>query len=184
MKLDKLFWSKAKADILKYLVFRRQGISLRAFESELEWSFPAIKKQIAQLEKAWVVTIDKDNNKWSIYLTEGLGLYIKNLMLYMLKCDLMEYFDSYEMVVERHFRGKLFGKTLDMDLVVIHTESAQDFISTIKADIEEIFREYLIQHIVVWYMTSSEFDKRYRLADKFVLKLMKSVKEKENRPKE
>ena len=52
MKLDKLFGSKAKADILKYLVFRRQGISMRAFESELEWSFPAIKKQISQLDAA------------------------------------------------------------------------------------------------------------------------------------
>lgn len=70
MKLDKLFGSKAKADILKYLVFRRQGISMRAFESELERSFPAIKKQIDQLDDAGVIEINKESNKRSIYLTE------------------------------------------------------------------------------------------------------------------
>ena len=43
MKLDKLFWSKAKADILKYLVFRRQGISVRAFERICK-RFPKHKK--------------------------------------------------------------------------------------------------------------------------------------------
>jgi predicted ArsR family transcriptional regulator len=70
MKLDKLFGSKTKADILKYLVFRRQGISVRAFESELTWSFPAIKKQIDSLEEAGVVTVKKTSSKRSIYLTE------------------------------------------------------------------------------------------------------------------
>ncbi|MDP2670078.1 MAG: hypothetical protein Q8O99_03700 [bacterium] len=69
MKLDKLLGSRAKADILKYLVFRRQGISIRAFESELERSFPAIKKQIDQLEDAGVIEIEKDQAKRSIYLT-------------------------------------------------------------------------------------------------------------------
>ena len=52
MKLEKLFGSRTKSDILKYLVFRRQGISVRAFESELTRSFPAIKKQIDALEDA------------------------------------------------------------------------------------------------------------------------------------
>jgi len=177
MKLDKLFWSKAKADILKYLVFRRQGISVRAFESELTWSFPAIKKQIDQLEDAWVVSITKHNNKRSIYLTEWLGQYIKDLMLYMLKHDLGAYFDGYEMMIERHFFWKLFGKTLDMDLVVVYDESAKDYLEKIKWDIEEVFRGYLIEHITVWFMATTEFDKRYRLADKFVLNLMRSLKE-------
>ncbi len=177
MKLDKLFWSKAKADILKYLVFRRQGISVRAFESELTWSFPAIKKQIDQLEDAWVVSITKHNNKWSIYLTEWLWQYIKELMLYMVKCDLIKYFEWYEMMVERYFFWKLFGKTLDMDLVIVYDASAKDYLEKIKWDIEEIFRYYLIEHVSVWFMSSSDFDKRYRLADKFVLNLMRSLKE-------
>ncbi len=177
MKLDKLFGSKAKADILKYLVFRRQGISVRAFESELEWSFPAIKKQIDQLEDAGVVDINKDQNKWSIYLTEWLWLYIKNLMVYMLQCDLIKYFDGYELVINRYFFGNLFGKKLEIDLVVIYSQTAADHVEALKKDIEEIFREYLIEHVVVWFMPSAEFDKRYRVADKFVLNLLRSEKE-------
>ena len=177
MKLDKLFWSKAKADILKYLVFRRQWISVRAFESELEWSFPAIKKQIDSLEVAGVVTIDKQNNKWSVTLTEGLGQYIKWLMLYMVKADLTAYFEEHEFIVSKFFWGKLFWKSLDMDLVVVYDDQAKDYTQKLKSDIEEIFRECLIEHITIWFMSSSDFDKRYRLADKFVLNIMRSVKE-------
>jgi predicted transcriptional regulator len=57
MHLDKLFGSKAKVDILKYLLFRRQGVSMRALETELERTFPAIKKQIDSLKKASIVEI-------------------------------------------------------------------------------------------------------------------------------
>lgn len=70
MNLEKLFGSRAKTDILKFLVFRRQGVSVRAFETELQWSFPAIKKQVDQLEEAGVVRVKKDNNKWSIFLVD------------------------------------------------------------------------------------------------------------------
>lgn len=177
MKLDKLFWSKAKADILKYLVFRRQGVSVRALESELDWSFPAIKKQVDQLEDAWVITITKHNNKWAIYLTEWLGQYIKQLMLYMLKCDLRNYFDEHEIMISNHFWWKLRWKSLEMDLVIVYNEQAQEYTDKIKGDIEEVFRDYLIEYVTVWFMSSGDFDKRYRLADKFVLTLMRSTKE-------
>jgi len=50
MRLDKLLGSQAKADILKFLVFKREGISARALENYLSWSFPSIKKQIDMLE--------------------------------------------------------------------------------------------------------------------------------------
>ena len=41
-----MFGSKTKSDILKYLIFRRQGVSMRALEAEIGWTFPAIKKQV------------------------------------------------------------------------------------------------------------------------------------------
>lgn len=182
MKLDKLFGSKAKADILKYLVFRRQGISMRAFEADLEWSFPAIKKQIKQLEDAWVIEITKSSNKRSIYLTKGLGYYIKDLMLYMMECDLRNYFAEHELMITEHFLGKLWGKELDMDLVVIYTPYATEYLPTVKQTIEDIFREYLLEHVTVWYMPSDEFAKRYRVADKFVLSLMRSMQNKTQKP--
>ena len=52
MDLEKLFGSKAKVDILKYLLFKRQGLSLRALESDLTWTFPAIKKQVDSMSLA------------------------------------------------------------------------------------------------------------------------------------
>jgi len=173
MKLDKLFGSKTKADILKYLVFRRQGISVRAFESELSWSFPAIKKQIDSLEEAGVVDITKHSSKWSIYLTEWLWEYIRNLLIYSLKTDLGAYFDQYEMMLRHAFWGKMFGVSVDMDLVLIYTPEAQMHLDKIKEDINEIFRDYLIEMVSVVFMSQSDFEKRYRLADRFVLTLMR-----------
>jgi biotin operon repressor len=176
MKLDKLVGSKAKADILKYLVFRRQWISIRAFEAELERSFPAIKKQIDQLEDAWVVEIDKDNTKGrSISLTPWLGQYIRQLLLYMIQVDLEEYFRSHELSLKKRYYGQMFGANVEVDLVLIYEPVALDYLPKIKEDIDRLFDTYLIrsdQNKLV-LLSSSEFDKRYRLADKFVLQLMR-----------
>jgi len=60
MNLEKLFGSKTKVDILKYLLFRRQGVSMRALEAELNRTFPAIKKQIDSLNEAEVIDVDKE----------------------------------------------------------------------------------------------------------------------------
>lgn len=182
MKLDKLFGSKAKADILKYLVFRRQGISMRAFEAELERSYPAIEKQIKQLEDAWVIEIQKNSNKRAIFLTKGLGYYIKDLMLYMLQLDLRSFFGEHELMIHEHFMGKLRWKELDMDLVIVHTVHAWDYLPMIKQSIEEIFREYLLEHVTVRYMPQDEFEKRNRVADKFVISLMRSLQQKDKKP--
>ena len=73
MKLDKFLGSKTKVDILKYLIFRRQGISIRALEHEIPWTFPAIKKQVDSLEESEIVDIDKEGNKWSIVIRPRLG---------------------------------------------------------------------------------------------------------------
>lgn len=95
----------------------------------------------------------------------------------MLQCDLRNYFDEHEMMINNHFWGKLRGKSLDMDLVIVHSDQAQEYIEKIKGDIEEVFRDYLIEYVTVWFMSAGDFDKRYRLADKFVLKLIRSEKE-------
>jgi biotin operon repressor len=176
MKLDKLVWSKAKADILKYLVFRRQWISIRAFESELERSFPAIKKQIDQLEDAGVIEIEKDNTKWrSISLTPGLWQHIKQLLLYMIKIELEEYFQSHELLIKKRYFGQLFGAKLDVDIVIIYDVHATDHLQKIKDDVARLFDWYLLRsdYNKLVLMSLSEFDKRYRLADKFVLQLMR-----------
>jgi len=176
MNLDKLFWSRTKTDILKYLVFRRQWISVRAFEAELSWSFPAIKKQIDQLEEAWVIRVTKDNNRRSIYLVSWVDEYIKNIFLYTLKNDLSTFFASMSKDIDKYFLWKLFGNDFDMDLVIVHDPKSKEKIPDIKEKITLIFRKYLIEVVNVVFMSSTEFQKRNRLADKFVLALMTSAK--------
>lgn len=182
MNLDKLFWSRTKTDILKYLVFRRQGISLRAFETELSWSFPAIKKQVDQLDEAWVVHIQKDNNRRSIYLVEGMSDHIKLMFLYALHRTLLDFFESMSPRPTRYFLWNLFWYESDIDLVLIYAhdlneEEQKESLESAKVQITEIFRKSLLEIVNVAYMSQQEYDKRYRLADKFVLMLMTKTKE-------
>jgi hypothetical protein len=53
--------------------------------------------------------------------------------------------------------------------VLIHSANAAEFIDKLKEDINLIFRGYLIELVSVVFMTTGDFEKRYRLADKFVL---------------
>ncbi len=84
MKLDKFLGSKTKVDILKYLVFRRQGISIRALEHEIPWTFPAIKKQVDSLDESEIVDIDKEGNKWSIIIRPAAAEIVRGMLLYVL----------------------------------------------------------------------------------------------------
>lgn len=63
-----------------------------------------------------------------------------------------------------------------MDLVIVHDAKAKVKIPEIKEQITLIFRKYLIEVVNVVFMSSDEFQKRHRLADKFVLTLMTSGK--------
>lgn len=69
-----------------------------------------------------------------------------------------------------------------MDLVIVHTPHASEYLPSIKQSVEEVFREYLLEHVTVWYMTQDEFEKRNRVADKFVISLMRSVQQKDRKP--
>jgi len=108
MDLDKLFGSKTKVDVLKYLTFKREGISMRALESELSWTFPAIKKQIDSLALSKAVYIDKAASKRSIYIEKDFKELIKDILLYALEKDITILLKTYEMMVDRHYLGKTF----------------------------------------------------------------------------
>lgn len=172
MKLDKLLWSKTKVDILKYLLFKRQWISIRALESELDWSFPAIKKQVDMLNSANIIRVDKDNNKWSIYINEHIYELIKKVFIFALQEDIDTLFNKYDTVLEKYFLGKIFGNKIDVDLVVIYRLMGKDFLDKIKEDIIAMLREYFIDNVGVVFMASEDFQRRYRMSDKFVLSLI------------
>ena len=177
MNLEKLFGSKTKVDILKYLLFRRQWISMRALESELEWTFPAIKKQVDSLESANIVEIDKSNTGWSIILKAEISQLLRELLYFGLKSELIYLFSTYEFMIEKYFFGKSFWINLDMDLVVIYKNLEKPQIDKIKESISEIFRGYFIEIVNVVFMSLDEWNKRYRLADRFVLDILRTKQE-------
>jgi hypothetical protein len=173
MHLDKLFGSKTKVDILKYLLFRRQGVSMRALETELERTFPAIKKQIDSLKKANIIEIGNDANKRSIILRDECKAPIRGIFVFGIEQQLKDSFNQHHSMIDRYYLGKFFGSTLDMDLIVIYKNCEREQVEPIKNQISEIFREHFIENISVVFMSTEEWDKRYRLADKFVLNIMK-----------
>lgn len=82
MNLEKLFGSKTKVDILKYLLFKRQGVSMRALESEIGWTFPAIKKQVDSLEESNVIHVNKDGQGRSISIKPEFYDTLKNIFYF------------------------------------------------------------------------------------------------------
>ena len=176
MDLEKLFGSKTKVDILKYLLFRRQWVSMRALEWELEWTFPAIKKQVDSLKSAEILQVNTDWNGWSISIEPWIHDLLKQIFYYWLKWKLITLFDSYEVMIDKYFFWKCFGVNLDMDLVVIYKNMEKPQIEKMKESISDIFRWYFIEVVNVVFMSSDERDKRYRLADRFVLDILRNSK--------
>ncbi|HCB51350.1 TPA: hypothetical protein DEP21_02120 [Patescibacteria group bacterium] len=175
MNLEKLFGSKTKVDILKYLLFRRQGVSMRALESELEWTFPAIKKQVDALSEASVIDVNKEGQGWAISIKPDFFDKIRDIFFFGLKQELIELFKTYDAMIDKYYFGKRFGVDLEMDLVVVYKNAEKPQIDKIKDEINTIFREYFIEIVYVVFMSAEEREKRYRLADRFVLQIMRSL---------
>lgn len=176
MKLEKFLWSKTKVDIIKYLIFKRQWISIRALESELNWSFPAIKKQVDSLEEAEIVEIDKNNNRFAITIRENVYDLIKNFILFNLEQDFVNTFNKYDTMLDKFYLWKIFWKKLDIDIVLLHKNTPKEFLEQIKNDFEKMFKDYFIDHLSVVFMSVDDFQRRYRLADKFILNLITNSK--------
>jgi hypothetical protein len=76
-------------------------------------------------------------------------------------------------MISKYYFGKRFGANLDMDLIVIYKNLEKPQIDKIKDCINEIFRDYFIETVSVVFMSAEERDKRYRLADRFVLQILR-----------
>jgi len=183
MNLEKLFGSKAKVDILKYLLFKRQWLSMRALESELTRTFPAIKKQIDSLYEAEIINIDKNDTKRAIRIQDHCHDHIKNLFLHNIKQWLTKLFLENEEIINKYYRWNRFGNNIDMDLIILYKDNKEDnnnkqekTINKIKEEISNIFSNNFIEIVSVVFMSSTERDKRHRLADRFVLNIMKNIK--------
>ena len=173
MNLEKLFGSKAKVDILKYLIFRRQGVSMRALETELWWTFPAIKKQIDGLNEAGILEVDKENTWRAITIKPTLLPFFKELFFESLRQNLLSLFENHKNQIAQYFWWDKFWKPIGIDLILIYDQLQKEEIDRLKNNISEIFREFWIESASIVFMSSEERDKRYRLADRFVLQVMR-----------
>lgn len=146
---------------------------MRALETELERTFPAIKKQIDSLKIANIIEIGDDASKRSITIREECKTPIRGIFMFGIEHQLKDLFNTYESMIDRYYLGKFFGTALDMDLILIYKNCERPQMEEVKTEIERIFRESFIETISVVFMSAEEWDKRYRLADKFVLNIMK-----------
>lgn len=174
MNLEKLFGSKTKGDILKYLVFRRQGISMRALEAELGWTFPAIKKQVDVLVEADLIEVDKDKNKWSITMKADVYDAMRHLFLFALKRDLSALLDQHSFVVQQYYLGKVFGYDIETDVVIIYQNCEKEILDNFKMEINNVFRTYGIETVYVTLLSAGDRQKRLQLADRFVLWVLRT----------
>jgi len=148
---------------------------MRALESELEWTFPAIKKQVDALEDAWVIDVNKEWQWRSISLKVDFFNKIRDIFFFGLKQELVYLFKTYDIIIDKYYFWKRFGIDLEMDLVVIYKYAEKPQIDKIKDEINTIFRQYFIEIVYVVFMSTEEREKRYRLADRFVLQIMRSI---------
>lgn len=146
---------------------------MRALEAELWWTFPAIKKQIDALSDAGVIEIEKDQTKWSISIHQDVHKVLKNIFLFALKKDLELLLAEHEFVIKDHYLGKVFGFDIETDLVVVYQNCDKPLLDVIKDHISELFRKYGIELVYVTFLSTGEWQKRYQLADRFVLSVMR-----------
>lgn len=90
-----------------------------------------------------------------------------------LKQQLIDKFQEQGERILQYFWGDKFGKPIGMDIILIYDEEKKWNIDALKTAISEIFREYRIESVSVVFMGADEREKRYRLADRFVLQVMR-----------
>jgi len=148
---------------------------MRALESEIEWTFPAIKKQIDSLNESNVIDVNKDGQGREISIKPEFYDTLKSIFFFWLKNDVIDLFTTYEVMIDQYYFGKKFNIDLEMDLVVIYKNCEKPQIDMIKDNINEIFRKYFIEIVSVVFMGVEERQKRDRLADRFVIQIKKSL---------
>ncbi len=172
MDLDLFFGNKTKADILKYLFFKEDKISARELENKLDQSFPAIKKQIDNLEKAWIVDKNKTWNRWQLEICENIKPLIKKIFIYYIKDFINSLQKQNESFIKWIFLVDFFydKKDLWVDLVFIYSEVDKVFLDDFKKQISAFLDSYFLDLKIV-FMLNTDYEKRLRFADKFVIKL-------------
>lgn len=146
---------------------------MRALETEIWWTFPAIKKQVDGLAEAEIIEVIKDPLGRSINLRSDFLPLLKEIFFLGLKSELEQWFRQYPEKLLHRYRGDRFWKMIGMDIILLYDWLTKEEIDQIKITMNETFRGYWIETISVVFMSKEERDRRYRLADRFVLQVMR-----------
>jgi len=177
MDLDLFLGNKTKVDILRYLLYKEDKISARELESHLDQSFPAIKKQIDNLEKAGIIQKNKRGNRWQLEIKEDVKGFIENIFIFHIKSKIKEIHYQNSMFLNKYFLVDFFNKNpelpkIGVDLVFIHKEIEEPFLLDIKKQISDFLDSYFLD-LKISFMNEKDYEKRLKFADKFVIKLNK-----------
>lgn len=96
--------------------------------------------------------------------------------MYALQRDLRQLFDQYDNKIKTCYPGKSFGYEIEPDLVIVHQNTDEEELKALKKDIATLFSTYFITMVYITCMSSTEREQRYRLADRFVLTIMRQTK--------
>lgn len=175
MNLELFLGSKTKVDILKYLLFNQEWVSARELESKLNYSFPAIKKQVDNLEKAWILNKNQKWNKWQIIINSDVKPLIMDLFLYNIKSTLKNIFIENDTFLIKCFLVDFFSneeKKLWVDMVFVHKDVEDIFLQDIKKHISWFLDDYFLELKIV-FISKREYEKRLKFADKFIINISK-----------
>jgi isocitrate dehydrogenase len=149
---------------------------MRALEAELDWTFPAIKKQVDSLHQSEVIEIDKSGSKRSIIIKKDFQNIVRQIFIYALQKDIKNLFEKHKNKIETCYPGKAFGCEIEPDLVLVHNNCSKDELESIKKEVSKLFGTYFINMVYITCLSSTEREQRYRLADRFVLSIMRQTK--------
>lgn len=176
MDLNTLFWSKTKVNILKYLLFKQEWISARELESNINQSFPAIKKQIDNLNEAWIVEKNKKWNRWHLAIKSDIKPLIYNIFMYDIRMYFKSLWTKNSYFIKKYFLVDFFTPNVEiqmwLDIVFIHKQVEDQFLTDIKKQINDFLEDYYFD-LKISFMDEQNYRKRLQFADRFVINLNK-----------
>jgi hypothetical protein len=111
--------------------------------------------------------------KRSITIHADVHSVLKNIFLFALKKELDNLLYEHDFIIKNHYLGRIFGFDIETDLVIVYQNCEKPLLGALKDQIGELFRKYGIEIVYVTFLSTGDRQKRYQLADKFVLSVMR-----------